>query len=662
MGILERLGLRGAPPSLPAVRADAAPAPPDWRAHRDSILNSLTGLGGSGDKGSTYNNRPDTFRQPLDIGELDALFEYNGLSRRIVSLPAAEACRKGWRVPDLDDEDKRLEIHNRVCEAMTWGRLYGAGIALMVTEDDVPPAFRRRPQDWKTQPLDLRRVGELKALQVFDAYEAQVGEYDWDSTSPTFRQPLYWQIATQGGSIRVHASRVLHFRGAVRPPHKRLYATVPDDSVLQAVWDEVQRLCSTMQGGAVLAHEIRESVLRVAGLGQMAVGDQADALTSRMRLLAKAKSLLGIVLIGEGDEYTNRGNPPTGFGELSGEAKAMLAGVLGWPATVLFGDAPSGLNTDGESGWQTFNRVVVAEQERNRPQLEQLYRVVYAAQDGPTAGTEPESWELEFEPLEVPTEKEQLEVRKLAADIDAIYLTQGVMTPEDVARGRFGPDGWQVDVTEVTPASEDEPTPEEIAAAVAAAAVGEGEEAEAPKADAATPGDGVCVMVPVARSVWEAARALVPADVALEAPDEPHVTVLYVGKDLPPDALDEVVAEVRASAAAAEPHRLGHPRLVAFPAGPDGTPIVVELDAWELESVHNRLLRALAHRVTAKQFPRFRAHMTIGYAAEMSAEARAALLGVAVPEGWAVPVAEVVVMAGQREAARVVLGTPVEGA
>jgi hypothetical protein len=54
--------------------------------------------------------------------------------------------------------------------------------------------------------------------------------------------------------------------------------------------------------------------------------------------------------------------------------------------------------------------------------------------------------------------------------------------------------------------------------------------------------------------------------------------------------------------------------------------------------------------------------MTIGYAAEMSAEARAALLGVAVPEGWAVPVAEVVVMAGQREAARVVLGTPVEGA
>lgn len=757
MGILDRLGLR--------TRVDGGapvPAAAPQMIRLDSVINLLNGLGGSRDKGSTYNNRPDPLRDPLTPAELTALWQFNGLARRIVRLPAAEATRRGWHVDDTGDEERRLQLVARIREGMIWGRLYGAGPVLMVTEDDVPVGFRGANRSaWLAEPLDLKRVGKLHALHAFDIHEASPGEYDWDPASPNYRNPKYWLIHTTGGSMRVHASRVLHFRGAARPPSYRHgyrgNTIAPDDSVLQSLWDEVQRLCSTMSAGAVLAHEIRESVLKVGGLERLETSDQGEALETRMRILAKVKSVLGIVLIGPEDEYTNRSNAPTGFAELSTEAKSMLAGVLGWPMIVLFGDAPSGFSTDGASGWQTFNRDVVTYQEDNRPLIERSYEVLFAAQDGPTGGIIPDELAVEFLPLDEPTEKEKAETRFIVAQTDAIYLDRATIVPEDITRARFGPEGWQLDLDQVTPPDDDidfaaagESVEEVLVSAApaddvqASALNGSqiesalsivervalkslpresgvvmlqeffqslgGEKAErimgavgktffidvpaAPepgrfdaddwtlayatallrlagradagwaarsvavvlRADAVSHDDsGVVVLVPVAPPVWVVARAAA-ADIDLEEESEPHVTVLYLGKGLDKDALAEVEDEVRAAAAQAEAFVLEGGKLTAFAAGEDGTPVVVEAGgAWMLHEIHERLFRALAHRVTAKQHPRFRPHLTLGYAADLTTEQRTALLEADVSE-LRIPVAELEVRSGAKVVARVALG------
>lgn len=642
MGLLDRLGLRH--------RRNDADIEALVTRRVDSVLNAISGLGGRGDKGSAYNNRPDVFRHPLTLEELTALWTHNGIARRIVAWPAAEATRAGWQIDGTGSAEVDLAIFERIREGMTWARLYGAGPVVMVTEDDVPPAFRRRPHEWLAQPLDLERVGKVLALQPYDVWESTPERWDRNPSSPTYRMPLLWRVRTEETNMLVHASRVLHFRGAIRPPGLRRQARygdnlLPDDSVLQAIWDEIQRLCSTMAGGAVLAQEIRESVLRIGGFEHIAVGDQQGLLESRMRFLAKAKSILGLVLLGPGDEYENRSNPPTGFGELSVEAKSMLCAVTGIPATILFGDAPTGLNTDGASGWQTANRLIAAYQEENRSLIERAYRVVFASQDGPTGGAIPDEVRVEFLPLDELPEREKAETRKLAADADAIYLQWGVVSPEDVARTRFGEEGWNLDLN-VDQDSFDQAVSERMQALEAGAP--ERPDPEAPRADADDP--GTVVLVPVAPALWRLARAWVSAE--LEDEPDPHITVLYLGRGLDDAAVAEVVAEVRAAAAEIDPHTITSAGVVAFPPGPTGVPVVVEIEGWHLIELHERLLRALAHRITAKQWPRFRPHLTLGYAAEVD---RSALL-MPKDERLIIPVGEVVVMRGTEEVARVALG------
>lgn len=463
--------LMPAPPPPVVVRHDGA-----------SVLNAYTGGGGDRDKSAVA--RPNTAYLPLTDEELRALFGYNGVSRRIVELPADRATRKGWSVPEVPaTEDERLRTWERVCDAMTWARLYGGSALLTVTEDDVPPAFRGSPREWLMQPLDPQRVGKLVALHAFDAFEAWPLHYSRNIRDPGFRGPIYWQFSSDTFQGIVHASRVAWFRGAKRPPSEWQGGwgrsnRMPDDSVLQVIWDEIRRLTETAQGGAALAHGIRESILKIAGLEALTTGDQGPELNARISLMQRTLSILGIAVVGEKDSFETRTHSPAGFNTLMESAWEMLGAATGWPQVVLRGQTPGGLSTDDQGGREAMRQVVSGWQERNRPPIEQIYRTLFASQDGPTGGKEPDEWSLEFAPLDEPSAKEIAELRKIVADTDVAYIGAGVYTPRDVAKSRFQ-EAWSLEMQPVELPDEDEALEAQMEGArLAMEAAAQGEEPE----------------------------------------------------------------------------------------------------------------------------------------------------------------------------------------
>jgi phage-related protein (TIGR01555 family) len=204
----------------------------------------------------------------------------------------------------------------------------------------------------------------------------------------------------------------------------------------------------------VLVQGLRQAVVKILGLENKAVGDQAALFNARMRLMAQSLGMLNMAVLGAGEEYETNDGSVAGFGDLDDAAKEALAAVTGIPLTRWFGLAPGGLNADGESQRGMWNDVVSASQEYFlRPPLTRLYRVVYAAKEGPTRGAIPKSFKVEFCPLEEPTRKEIADYRHKVALTDQILIDSGVVSPEHVARSRFGEDGWQ---DELLPMSEED--------------------------------------------------------------------------------------------------------------------------------------------------------------------------------------------------------------
>lgn len=432
----------------------------------DSLLNELTGIGSALDKGTSA--RPNAAAYRLNEIDLTLLYANNGISRRIIDLVPANQGRRDWSIQDSSDDQDiigdamfDLGAKSAIVEGRTWARLYGCAIGLMAMDEEREPGLLRRPMtdaEIMRTPLDLDRVIRVNALHVFDALEAYPVAYQMNPNRPGFRDPEIWQLSPSGPMMisggLVHHSRLLWFRGQKRPPSLRfsqfgrgVSTNCPDDPLLQSIWDEIRNLTSTMQGGATMAQELRESVLKVAGFKGMMTADQAKDAKARIRLIARSKAILGLILLGEGDEYSSRSNPPSGFGELSAAAQAMLSAVTGIAQTILFGSTPGGLSTDDKSGRESFDRLVDADTELFvRTPYERLADVILHSSDGPTKGDVPEKWKANFGPLSVPTATDQATTRKTVAETDAIYINSGVLDPEQVEASRFGPDGWQPEI------------------------------------------------------------------------------------------------------------------------------------------------------------------------------------------------------------------------
>lgn len=422
-----------------------------------TFANSFTGFGVEGVDVS-LGARPRS-RRPLTESERDEGYRRGGYFRRIVNIVPNEATRCGWSVnldPETEpdparardvcrDEDRRLRTRRAFRTADAMARLHGGALILMVTDEKTsgaPIGLMTRPDLGRyASPLDVSKVVRVRALHVFTKGEASVYKWDDDPNSPTYREPLLWHITPRTGGIGefasgviVHSSRVLYFPGNPLPPHLRIEEDGWDDPVIEVYRDAIADKEAIDRAGALAASRLEVAILKVKGLASKEGKDLDGFFARKMRALAQSWSMLGVMLIGEGDEFSRQGFTATGFDSISANAATALAAVEGIPITILLGEAPGGLTTDNQSGRQTFDRFIAAHQiERYEPNAIKLYDVILA-----TKGYTDPSYSIDFAPLHEPTAKELAEVDEIIARTDAAYVQMGALSADEIRSSRFG--------------------------------------------------------------------------------------------------------------------------------------------------------------------------------------------------------------------------------
>ena len=452
----------------------------------DSIANTLSGFGTSSDKGAAGRPVP---LMPLSTTELRWLYRGNGHARAAVDRIADHATVKGWsvNVPVIDDdadndtdidtdvaadtgldvmhaEDARLNVWSTVGDAYRWARRDGGAWVLIVTDEDFA-GDDTGIGERLAQPIGDGSLQRVDNLVVLTREEVTADHYDGDIRSPNFRRPKVYRVNMASGghiergssghlmggrSVRVHHSRMIYFGGAKLTERERFENDGVDDSILQAWWDQVRNLTTIEQAGANLAQEMALHVVKVGSLGSMESMDQLRYFDARMKLLARSKSSVGLIVLGDDEEYQTISANVTGFKEFFGAGKDALAAVSGLPQTVLFGSAPGGLTSDDASGKATMNDLVAIIQANTiEAPLAQLYAVLFSQTDGPTAGVVPEDWYIKFHPRKSKSDGEQAALEKTHAETDALRITSQVVTPEHVTESRFGPAGYQNELAAV---------------------------------------------------------------------------------------------------------------------------------------------------------------------------------------------------------------------
>lgn len=389
----------------------------------DTLRNFAAGLMTRSDKMS-YGRY--TFRGAIPAIELESMYRANWLVRKIVDAVAEDMTRE-WITLETDDGDAREELEqaekdfsviDRLTSNIKWSRLYG-GSAIYVSIADADPATELVVEDIEQD--------SLQGLIVLDRW--QITPERLLANTIDLNKVDYWRpefYVLRGSSQRIHQSRLLFLDGAELPLNTLRQNNYWCDSVIQALYDELQRGDSCAEGTASMFFEACVDVLKIAELRlQLGSEDGTETMLKRFEVAALMKSMNHLLVLDSEDDYSQKTNAFTGVPEVMRQFMDRLAGAADIPATRLYGISPAGMNSTGESDMRNYYDSLKAKQEKTlRPLLERLYDILSMS----VLGRLIDDLVIEFNALYQQNQKDQAQTELFRAQRDQIYISSGVVT------------------------------------------------------------------------------------------------------------------------------------------------------------------------------------------------------------------------------------------
>ncbi|MDB5849806.1 MAG: hypothetical protein JWP29_3558 [Rhodoferax sp.] len=419
-----------------------------------AVLNSFR-RAGYGNGASGLNNpamdRTTRFRNTDAMklaDQISDLYYSSGVAARIVDMPADDALARGYEIEGdvknaIGDELDRLQVGQRITEALRWSRLFGGSVILLITQDGA---------DSLEYPINELSLGLITELRVFDVTDLTVpiGLTYTDPKAANYDEPQFYDVRSPntGGYFRVHQSRLIVFSGDPLP--RRLTRTrfggVPfrGRGALDGCYESIMRYDAAMAWTERMLERKQQAVFTMEGLAALLAAGMDDRVSARIDRVDMARSVLNTVVIdgGEGgvggDSYEVKDLSLMGVTDAIKDSQTAICADTGFPVTALFGTSPSGLNSTGDNDTAGYFRIVDHVQRNDvRPALERLIALVLAQVS--FAGARPNQWAVKFHPLWLPSEAEQAkaklaraQAKQAEAAAAETYATAGAITPDEV--------------------------------------------------------------------------------------------------------------------------------------------------------------------------------------------------------------------------------------
>ena len=423
---------------LPTPKADAVDVS---GLHSDNMYNAIVGLGKEADK--SLRTRPAPALKLVDM-ELSDMWDSEGLAKKIITCVPDDAIRPGFTIPcDTDGklvkELERIGLVKALQESAYWARLYGGSLMVGGYADGLEPSEPRR-----STPTEIKWI---KVYSVPNVILTGI-ELESDPKNPRYEKPNYYPVLPLTGVMTtVNHTRTCELKGVPVADQRRtsnFRERYWGLSIIQSMWNRIAGLGGAMQGLDTLLLEYSIAVYKLQGLGPLVASGQSDKVIQRMSLMSMSKSMLRGLMLDSTEDFSRVTTPLTGVSDLLEKQMMMVSAVSNIPMERLFGKAQGGIGNKGESGLKLYYDDVINYQKTYlTPVALHWVRQVNAY----LGVCKDEDIEIEWGHPNAETEAEKITTRKTQADIDNIYLTAGVLTPDEVRQSRFGGNKYSTDTT-----------------------------------------------------------------------------------------------------------------------------------------------------------------------------------------------------------------------
>lgn len=432
----------------------------DAQRNDGPYLNFVSGLATKRDP-SAYTQAAGA--RIFSEGELENIYVGDGFARRIIDVPATDMVRAGFEIEvEGEDDDayapvmvrmEELQAMERMAEALKLAALYGGALVVLGVQDG----------GMLEEPLNENSVKGIDFIRVYDRYRvSRMVKYTDPMDSRYGQTQVYMVSPVNGAPYQVHESRCIVMQGEFVPERLKELQGGWSASVLAKCWSQLQRLGVSHQWAEKLLERAQQAVNKMDGMAQQLMAPNGQkAVMDRLNILDMSRNILNTVAIDSKDEYTVTTSSFAGVPDIIDRFATALSAVTGMPKTLLLGDQSKGLSGGNEGDLQNWYAHI--KQLQKTKLLSPVDRIVGLLVK---AFGLPENYLIEFEELQIPSEKEKAEVEKIEADTEkvkaetmAAYITAGVLDPSEGRNTLIEEEKYTMDGSVVISAGEDDGKP-----------------------------------------------------------------------------------------------------------------------------------------------------------------------------------------------------------
>ena len=405
----------------------------------DYWINQSTGVGT--DKDRHRNMQQFRSARPTDE-ELEAYYVDNDIAATIVDRVPEEGMRQGYTLKFEGEKlgeaaeivrwgEEKYSVGNTILQADKWARLFG-GAAVLYGADNIKSLEEPLTEGYEVEFIrPVARTDMDTALWYNSEEDVLTNKYG----KPEVFRTTFRSGGASASPTPIHESRFHIIQGVLSTQRRFIENDGWGDSVLTRVIDILKRFDGSWISVMHILTDSSVPVYKIKDLMSLLESDQIEALLSRMSLIDQSKNnLRPIVLDADGESYERVASQLTDVASVLQNSMVRMSGAAKLPVSILFGQAPAGLNASPEGDLRNlYDKVDVERKEKFGPALLAVYSMLLSQKTSPTKGRVPKGLTVEFPSLWQADPIQAATLYQMMSTADGVYIANQVMDPEEVA-------------------------------------------------------------------------------------------------------------------------------------------------------------------------------------------------------------------------------------
>lgn len=361
-----------------------------------------------------FNGCGDNIAKPFfmrsDITGLSQFYTNDGMARRIIDVVPEEMVSPGFTVEGIKDVegfkslwDEKL-LNAKIIDALAWSRLFGGSAIVAVV------------QDGRLLKTPVKPGAMLEDIRVYDRNQVRVEKRETNARSTRYGEPVLYAI-NPGGDVPeylVHHTRIKIIDGERVPNTERRAnggwgASILNKKLIEAIQD--YNYCEEL--ATQLLRRKQQAVWKARGLADLCDDDEG-VMAARLRLAqVDDDSGVGraIGIDANDEEYEVLNSDISGVDAFLEKKLDRIVALSGIHEIILKNKNVGGVSASQNTALETFYKLIERKRvEDYKPILEFLLPFLIAE----------EEWSISFEPLSVPSDKDQAEI--LSKNVQSINV------------------------------------------------------------------------------------------------------------------------------------------------------------------------------------------------------------------------------------------------